>query len=208
MLYSLLDNGRYLIRRNQIKRPRSLTNTQMSFVCIPIKMIYVNFFLRPHMWKTRKWCRFQLSYFYCGLVNRLTNIRRQFGTSRQPIALKFDSLCKTKDLLEIYYIALSVSLFFLFIMRCSTDLETSGLLVLIWTNDTDQIKTTKKFRPSFTTASRCEFDLVKLWAELLCSILIQPRYELQHQRHRQRRDGFSYLDVSWTCLFKEAAYCL
>lgn len=71
---------------------------------------------------------------------------------------------------------------------------------------TDEIKTMKKFRPSFTTASRCDIDLIKLWAELLCSILIQPRSELQRQRHRQRRAGFSYLDVSWTCL--RAAYCL
>ena len=59
--------------------------------------------------------------------------------------------------------------------------------------------------PPFTTASRCDFDLIKLWAELLCSILIQPRFERQHQRHRQT--SFSYLDVSWTVCWR-AAYCL
>lgn len=195
-----------------------LRNIDLSLILIPIKMIYVkkHFFLHPHEWKTQKWCRFQLFSFTHGLVNRLTD--QQSKASRQPIFLKSDSLCKMKDLLEIHYHTLSVGthkktpktlfLFSLFNISCLTDLETNGLLVLIWANDTDEIKTMKKFRLSFMTASRCDFDLIKLWAELLCSILIQPRSEQQHQRHRQGRDGFSYLDVSWTCLVPSTAYCL
>lgn len=98
--------------------------------------------------------------------------------------------------------------FSLFNISCATDLETNALLVLIWANDTDEIKTMKKFKPSFTTASRCDFDLIKLWAELLCSILTQPRSEQQQQQQRQRqgRDGFSYLDVSWTGLVQRTAF--
>lgn len=85
-------------------------------------------------------------------------------------------------------------------------METTGLLVLILTNDTDEMK---KFRPSFMTASRCDFDLIKLWGRgLLCSILIQPRYYWLHQSCRQRTTNSIYLDVNWTCLFKRAAYCL
>lgn len=41
-------------------------------------------------------------------------------------------------------------------------METTVLLVLILTNNTDEMKTMKKFRPSFMTASHCDFDLIKL----------------------------------------------
>lgn len=154
------------------------------------------------------------TYFHYALVNRLIDqqLQGQFGPLRQSVVLKSDSLCRMKDLLDIHYRTLSVGahgifpkntfFFLLFIIRCTTSLETDDLLF-----HTDEIKTLKKFRLSFTTASRCDFDLIKLWAKLLCSILIHPRYELQHQRHRQRRDVFSYLDASWTCL-QSAAHCL
>lgn len=45
---------------------------------------------------------------------------------------------------------------------CTADMETTVLLVLILTNNTDEMKTMKKFRPSFMTASHCDFDLIKL----------------------------------------------
>lgn len=41
-------------------------------------------------------------------------------------------------------------------------METIVLLVLISTNNTEEMKTMKKFRPSFMTASHCDFDLIKL----------------------------------------------
>lgn len=41
-------------------------------------------------------------------------------------------------------------------------MEITVLLALILTNNTDEMKTVKKFRPSFMTASHCDFDLIKL----------------------------------------------
>lgn len=167
MLYSLSDNGHYLIRRNRMKRPRSLTNTLMRcLVCIPIRMIF--FFFHIRTCKKHK-NDVDSTYFHYALVNRLIDqqLQGQFGPLRQSVVLKSDSLCRMKDLLDIHYRTLSVGahgifpkntfFFLLFIIRCTTSLETDDLLF-----HTDEIKTLKKFRLSFTTASRCDFDLIKL----------------------------------------------
>lgn len=128
--------------------------------------------------KPHKWCRFQLSYFDCGFGNG------QFVpitfTYCPEICLTVSNELSVGGTLSFSqhteYYPYTLFLFFPVHHKMHRRFGNQpGLLVLIWTNDADEIKTMKKFRPSFTTASRCDFDLIKLWAKLLRSILNQPR---------------------------------
>lgn len=100
-VFSLSDNGSYLIIRNEIRSPRSLTNTLIHVY--PLRWLMSFFNLCTYVKKKKK-KRQNTKVFKKnshGLVNRLTD--QQLTALWAITVLEYYSVCEIQDLLKLFY---------------------------------------------------------------------------------------------------------